>query len=473
ARFAHIQSKVGLTTILRNHKVDVCEKTTIPYDPDKRGVFLTLNGGVNLKISKNMDCYQLLFAIGAIVLAIYYYYTSTHNYWKNRGIPGPKPGPFFGNFWGIITRKYAIATAVKNWYHEFKHEPVFGIYEGRTPVLIINDLELVKDVLVRDFSLFIDRGFTIFDKIKEMFPLVMECAGNLEKFVDKVADNGEPVECREMFAKFTTDVIGSCAFGINMNTLEDEDSEFRKMGKQVFTPNFRQLMEDACKQFAPSLFKVIGKYLHSPVVENFFIGLVRDTMKYREQNNVTRPDVINMLMELKKHPDKLGNIELTDTLLTAQAFAFFVAGFESSSSTMAHTLYELAQHQDVQDKLRQEIRHTYEKNGGTLTYADIKEMKYLDKVFKETLRMYPVLTMLTRQAEENYTLKGTKIIIPKGMRIWISVYGIQTDPDIYPEPEKFDPERFEDDAVAGRHPMSFLSFGDGPRNCIGIRIKYI
>ena len=79
--------------------------------------------------------------------------------------------------------------------------------------------------------------------------------------------------------------------------------------------------------------------------------------------------------------------------------------------------------------------------------------------------------MLTRQAMENYTFRGTKIFVPKGMRIWVPVYGIQTDPDIYSEPEKFDPERFEDDAVAARHPMSFLPFGDGPRNCIGIRIK--
>lgn len=74
--------------------------------------------------------------------------------------------------------------------------------------------------------------------------------------------------------------------------------------------------------------------------------------------------------------------ELTDILLTAQAVVFFIAGFETSSSTMAFSLYELAQNQEIQDKLRQEIRKMYEKNKGVLTYTDIKEMKYLDKVFK-------------------------------------------------------------------------------------------
>ena len=85
----------------------------------------------------------------------------------------------------------------------------------------------------------------------------------------------------------------------------------------------------------------------------------------------------------------------------------------------------------------------------------------------ESLRKYPVLPMLSRQALENYTFAGTKFSIPAGTKLSIPVYGIHTDPDIYPEPEKFDPERFEEDAVAARHPMSYLAFGDGPRNCVG------
>lgn len=80
--------------------------------------------------------------------------------------------------------------------------------------------------------------------------------------------------------------------------------------------------------------------------------------------------------------------ELTDTLLTAQAVVFFVAGFETSSSTMAFSLYELAQNQEIQDKLRQEIRKMDEKNNGVLTYTDIKEMKYLDKVFKGNFMVF-------------------------------------------------------------------------------------
>ena len=88
-------------------------------------------------------------------------------------------------------------------------------------------------------------------------------------------------------------------------------------------------------------------------------------------------------------------------------------------------------------------------------------------VLAETLRKFPILPMLNRQVLENYRFEGTKFTIPAKTKLLIPVYGIQNDPDIYPEPEKFDPERFDEDAVAARHPMSFLAFGDGPRNCVG------
>lgn len=85
--------------------------------------------------------------------------------------------------------------------------------------------------------------------------------------------------------------------------------------------------------------------------------------------------------------------------------------------------------------------------------------------------MYPLIPFIMREVSENYTFKGTKISIEKGTKVWVPTYGIQRDADVYPEPEKFDPERFNDDAVAARHPMAYLPFGDGPRNCIGKLIK--
>lgn len=70
----------------------------------------------------------------------------------------------------------------------------------------------------------------------------------------------------------------------------------------------------------------------------------------------------------------------------------------------------------------------------------------------------------------SYTFNNTKISISEGQKVWIPVYAIHQDPNIYPKPDVFNPERFNEEAVESRHPMSYLPFGDGPRNCIGTEI---
>lgn len=443
---------------------------------------------------------EILCGITALVLAFYYYFLSILDFWKIRGVPGPKPVPLLGNLKDVMLMKYSMSDYLKKIYHEYKNEPMIGIFARRTPILVLQDPELVKDVLIKDFSKFANRGLPVLEKIeplsphlfnleaerwrplrtrlspvftsgkiREMFPLILECADHLEQYLEKIVARGEPIECRELTAKYTTDVIGSCAFGIEINAISDDESEFRRVGKSVFATNFLQLVRFRARQIFPNLYNLLGYVLPSSEVTTFFTKVIVDTMRYREENNVTRPDFVNMLIELKKHPDKLENVKLTDSLLTAQAFVFFIAGFETSSTAISNALYELALNPDVQSKLRQEIKEMYDKNNGELQYEKIKDMEYLDLVFKETLRKYPPGPLLLRRSICKYTFEGTKITIPAKQFIWIPIYAIQRDPDIYPNPDAFIPERFTEDAVAARHPMHYLPFGDGPRNCIGAR----
>lgn len=83
--------------------------------------------------------------------------------------------------------------------------------------------------------------------------------------------------------------------------------------------------------------------------------------------------------------------------------------------------------------------------------------------------MYPPVTTLSRSSRNDYPIPGTKLVIPAGVSAQIPVFGIHRDPDIYPDPDVFDPERFTTKEIAKRHPMAFLPFGEGPRNCIGLR----
>ncbi|XP_078037570.1 cytochrome P450 6A1-like [Augochlora pura] len=443
---------------------------------------------------------EILCGIVVVLLLLYYYSTSTHNFWKKRGVPGPEPIPFFGNTVAVLFSRLSMGQYMREIYAKYKSEPMVGVFIRRSPLLILNDPELIKTVLIKDFTKFSDRGMTVNEqaeplsqhlfaleperwrplrtrlspvftsgKLKEMFFMIIDCANNLESHLEKVAVKGEPIDCRELAARYTTDVIGSCAFGINMNCMSGEESAFRKVGKEFFSTSITRLLRFRIRDMAPQLYTLLSYILPRPYGTDFFIDSVLNVIEYRKKNNIVRNDFINTLMDIRAHPEKLGNIELTDSLLTAQAFVFFIAGFETSSSTISNALYELALNQDIQDKLREEINEHHEINNGEWHYENIKAMPILDGVFKETLRMYPAVPFITRKSVDDYTFEDFKFSIPKGVYVFTPVYGIHYDPDFYPNPEVFDITRFTPEAEAKRHPMNYLPFGDGPRNCIGAR----
>lgn len=90
-------------------------------------------------------------------------------------------------------------------------------------------------------------------------------------------------------------------------------------------------------------------------------------------------------------------------------------------------------------------------------------------LFSETLRKYPILATLDRVVTKDYQLPGEDILLKKGTKVFISLKGIHNDPKYYPDPDKFDPERFSQENKVNRHPCAYMPFGEGPRICIGMR----
>ncbi|XP_032662870.1 uncharacterized protein LOC116840360 [Odontomachus brunneus] len=221
------------------------------------------------------------------------------------------------------------------------------------------------------------------------------------------------------------------------------------------------------------------------IFEPLFTKLFQDNVEYRKAHNVVRHDFMNLLIQLmeKGYVESDGNRQDTADISSntnkftipeaaAQAFIFFIAGFETSSTTATFCLYELAIYQDIQEMVRQEIDETLKKHG-ELTYDAVNQMTYLHKVVQETLRKYPPLPILNRVCTKDVVLPTTNVLIPEGTMITIPVLGVHRDPSIYPDPDKFDPERFNVDQVAKRHPYAYLAFGEGPRICIGARFGYV
>ncbi|XP_078037575.1 putative cytochrome P450 6a14 [Augochlora pura] len=447
-----------------------------------------------------MTGFEILCGVVAVLFLIYYYLTSTYDFWKKRGVPGPKPLPLFGNVAPVMLSKLSMAQYIREVYRKYKSEPLIGLFIRRQPLLVVNDPELMKTVLIKDFTKFSDRGMTVNEaaeplsqhlffleperwrplrtrlspvftsgKLKEMFFMIVDCANNLEKRLETVAAKGDPFDCRELTTRFTVDVIGCCAFGINMNTVSEVETAFRRIGKEFFHVSLTRKLRISTKNIAPQLYTLLSHILPYPYGTNFFINSVLDMIEYRKKNNIVRKDFINTLMDIQAHPEKLGDIDLTDTLLAAQAFVFFAAGFETSSTAISNALYELALNQDIQDKLRKEINEHHEINKGEWHYENIKALPILDGVFKETLRIYPSVPFISRRSVDNYTFEDFKFSIPKDVFVFIPMYGVHHDPEIYPNPEVFDISRFTPEEEAKRHPMHYLPFGDGPRNCIGAR----
>nr|AID61414.1 cytochrome P450 [Calliphora stygia] len=442
-------------------------------------------------------CYLLLALITLAYLAIRRHYT----YWQQRNVVYEKPDFFLGNM-RQVGKKQPLKQPFYDFYQKFKGKALFGgFYLSLRKAVILLDLDLIQHVLITDFNDFAARGnyynekddplsghlfnldgpkwkqmrakltptFTS-GKMKFMFPCVVEVG---ERFVQVLSqlleDNNtkeQGLEIRELLARFTTDVIGSCAFGLECNSLKDPNTQFRVMGKKAFTTRRHgRLVFSFCQAF-PQLARKLGIVLAPQDVTDFMMNVVRQTVEYREREQVQKNDFMNLLIELKNRNDLEG---LTLEEIAAQAFVFFLAGFETSSSTMGFALYELAVNQHMQKKARQEINDVLKKYNNELTYEGVKELKYLQQVLYETMRKYSIASITMRKALNDYKVPNSPHTIEKGMVIIIPIDAIHHDANIYPNPSEFIPERFTQEEIAKRHSMSWLPFGEGPRNCIGLR----
>ncbi|CAF1295808.1 unnamed protein product [Rotaria sordida] len=155
--------------------------------------------------------------------------------------------------------------------------------------------------------------------------------------------------------------------------------------------------------------------------------------------------------------------------IIGQAVIFLVAGYETTSILMSCFFYVMATEPVIQEKVYEEI--CQELGDDEVTHEKLNQLPYLDMVISETLRMYPPGIRFDRVASCDYQLGNYHI--PKGSIINVSVYPIHHDPNVWPDPEKFIPERFLPAEKAKRHPMTYLPFGDGPRNCIGMRFALL
>ncbi|KAF2896449.1 hypothetical protein ILUMI_09729 [Ignelater luminosus] len=388
-----------------------------------------------------------------------------------------------------------------------------GFYAFARPNLILLDPELIKAILSKDFQHFTDRGFYINEKVdplsaqlltlkglqwklrrnkisptftsgkvKMMFETLLNCTKELKVLMNDFAENHQVLDVKNILGRFTTDVIGSCGFGIECNSLRNPDSEFMKYGKKAFGEGTWDHLKNSVSLLSPKLFDIFKIPLNNPEVIKFYMNTVKETLRYREENNVVRKDFMHLMIQLKnnvkiENDDNLGELRskesgntmsLTDDQIAAEAFVFFFAGYDTSATTLSFCFYELASNVEIQENLRNEIKNVLAKYEGRLTYDAIMEMTYMDKCIRETLRKYPPVPAVVRTCTKRYKIPNANVVIEEGVTVYVPILGIHYDSEYYPNPNKFDPERFSSENKSERQ-YTWLPFGEGPRVCIGMR----
>ncbi|KAF2896687.1 hypothetical protein ILUMI_09484 [Ignelater luminosus] len=459
-----------------------------------------------------VDILAIAVSIFAVIVALFKW---QFGFWERRNVYAPKPTIPFGNAKDLLLQKVTMGVDFKNAYDTIKHRgnKFGGYYFLGKPIFIPVDLDLVKAMLTKDFMHFTNHTFVVDErndpltghlfnlkdskwknlrskltptftsgKMKMMFQTLVDCSDNLVTLVDKYIEERQPVDVKDVSARFATDIISSCAFGIECNSLKNPNCEFRQYGRRLFDITIWEGLVRLIAFIAPNLLVQLKIKILSKELSDFFMNIVKETVNYRETNNIIRNDFMHLLIQLKNNvkieENDIGDLKDTNTNnnnalsltmneLAAQAFVFFIGGFETSSTTATFCLYELAENPNLQDQARDEINTILEKYDGKLTYDGVMKLVYLEKCINETLRKYPPLPVHTRECTETYKVPGTNLVINKGQFVFIPVMGIQNDPDYYPDPDKFDPERFSEEMKAERHSAAWTPFGDGPRACIG------
>ncbi|XP_057666059.1 cytochrome P450 9e2-like [Diorhabda carinulata] len=454
--------------------------------------------------------------IFVFILTALFYYNAVKpmNYWKKRGVIQSDPVWLLGDQWKQVFGLESIVDMFTRLYNLSPNARYCGIYQFTTPALMIRDTKLLKLITVKDFDHFMNHKPLIPDgadplwnknifalkdhrwksvrpiltpsftssKMKSMFIFMSDCAQNFVNYFLKERGNGDVIDVcmKDISSRFSNDVIASTTFGLQVDSFKDPDNEFYYRCKDItnFATPWR-IIKMLGFATVPRLFKFFDVKFFDSESRQFFINIVKNSIKMRKEHDVDRHDMLHLLLEAKKEVEQkkkqgLDIEEITDEDITAHAMINFFAGFESISTLMTFMSYELAIHPDIQNRLREEIDEGFQQCNGKLTYEVLMKMPYLEMVISETLRKWPNFPEAHRVCTKKYVIEPeypdeNPLVIEEGTAILLPVFPIQRDPKYFPDPDRFDPERFSEDNKNARDFYCYMPFGLGPRNCIGAR----
>uniref|UniRef100_A0A665T8V9 unspecific monooxygenase n=1 Tax=Echeneis naucrates TaxID=173247 RepID=A0A665T8V9_ECHNA len=408
---------------------------------------------------------------------------------QKMGIKGPRPLPFIGTFLEYRKGIYNFDTECFQ-----KYGKVWGLYDGRLPVLVFMDTDIIKTILVKEcYSVFTNRrdlglNGPLYDAVSiaedEKWKRIRSVlspsftSGRLkevQKHRCRMSELDEVIEVKEVFGPYSMDVVTSTAFSVDIDSINNPSDPFVTNIKKMVKFNFFNplLVLTILFPFLEPVFNKMNLSFFPAEVMDFFYSTLEKIKSDRKKNDrKNRVDFMQLMVDSQisenNNTDDNSQKGLTDHEILSQAMAFIFAGYETSSSTLCFLAYSLATNPHIQKTLQEEIDKTFPEKP---TYEGLVQMEYLDMVMNESMRLYPIGNRLERIAKVSVEVNG--VTIPKGTATVIPVYTLHRDPALWPEPEIFKPERFSKENKDNIDPYAFLPFGAGPRNCIGMRFALL
>ncbi|XP_075541818.1 cytochrome P450 3A41-like isoform X3 [Dermacentor variabilis] len=376
-------------------------------------------------------------------------------------------------------------------------------YQGVVPTLVVGDADILRDILVTKFRNFSDRSeaqrtgsdvwrksilnlsgeewkkarniFTPAITTSRLKTIVIKINTVAEKMVSRIetaAIENKSLNFSELVDNASLDTTAALNYSVDLDSKNDKDHPLMKALSAIFMnmAGWKAVM----LFLMPRIYKVLQPDYPPKANTDIFKAFVSHLIEDRKSKNKKEDDFLQLFMdadyEWENAEDKTQNdaIKRKMTLdeITAHGMQFFIGGVEGVAMAVTTTAYYLALHPHFQDRVIAEIDAALSEGG--VTYEAMQQMAYLDACIKEALRLETPDSINMRLCTEETSVAGIRF--EPGMCVDIPLAGIHHDAEYFPEPEKFNPERFLPENKESLRPFTYMAFGVGPRNCVGMRL---
>ncbi|KAL3884432.1 hypothetical protein ACJMK2_024571 [Sinanodonta woodiana] len=425
-----------------------------------------------------------------VVIRMYRYLSELYSLFSRLNIKGPKPTWVFGNILEFNGKD--PLQVFTDW--KLKYGKVLGWFEGFKPCININDPEMAKEILIRKFDCFSIRStYRPFKYYPDDLDLMNTYGEHWRKQRAVFSKSFTPTTLNQMLERVyrtSSDCINALMRDIEVNSHDMNLTEYAEVFHvETICRAMLEMDDKSLLQHRDLILDAARQSNRSASAENELAGLAKtypgltpllrhfDTKNKESHHRIVKAEVNKQKTSVLCHlltanvleVDSSNNMKkrhLTRDETMAHLYAILVEAFATGKALIEFLTYELAMHTDIQENVRREIYKTLGDKENP-TYEDLHSLKYLDMVINETLRIHPIAPGVQRTCSEDCVIDG--IQFKKGFIVRIMTCTIYNDPKIYPDPEKFIPERFSEERRSDRHPFAFLPFGHGPRICPGYK----